>query len=31
MRFGHFLYYSNFDPSRDAEVIEEALNEACLA
>jgi alkanesulfonate monooxygenase SsuD/methylene tetrahydromethanopterin reductase-like flavin-dependent oxidoreductase (luciferase family) len=31
MRFGHFLFHTNMDPSRDAEAVQNALAEARLA
>ena len=31
MRFGHFLYHTNLDPTRDTQAIDEALAEARLA
>ena len=31
MKFGHFLFHTNMDPSRDAEAIQNALAEARLA
>ena len=31
MRFGHWLYYANFDPPKDAQVIQDAFAEALLA
>jgi alkanesulfonate monooxygenase SsuD/methylene tetrahydromethanopterin reductase-like flavin-dependent oxidoreductase (luciferase family) len=31
MKFGHFLFHTNMDPSKDAEAIQDALSEAKLA
>ena len=31
MRFGHWLYWTNLDPSRDAQMVHDALAEARLA